>query len=148
MSCRHSLAVHCLSRCACVHSCRSSGLLLQVTWQRWWGIFRSGVAPGSTQSLGRVNENGQRQKISTGAQTLPGRDGDLFLRLALSLRLCLCRLPTSAVSQSPIGWPASPCSSVPRTHEQQPCNNRKGPPLLSLAGPVSNLPGGGSCYHH
>lgn len=111
-------------------------------------------------SLGMINEHAERQRMSEGAQTLTRWDGDI--ERPLSPRLCLAlsplfslaaSVPTACFSSFTIpDWlarqPSRPCCSVPRTHEQQPYNNRKGPPLLSLAGPVSNLPGGGSCYHH
>lgn len=134
---------------------------MQVTWHWWSGMYGSGVAPGSSRSLGMINEHTERLRMSKGGgQTLTGWDRDIERPLSACLCLALsphfslaASMPTACFSSFTIpdwlaGQPSRPCCFVPHTHEQQPYNNRKGPPLLSLAGPVSNLPGGGSCYHH
>lgn len=100
-----------------------------------------------------------------------GRARDLSLSLPLSLFLSLpMSVPAAYFSIFTIpdllaNQPSRLRCSIPLTHtpythtrthtrhtherrRRQQRNNRKGPPLLSLAGPVSNLPGGGSCYHH
>lgn len=76
-----------------------------------------------------------------------GRKRERPLSLSFPVSVPTAYFSSFTIPDRPAKQPSRPCCSVPLTHEQQQYNNRKGPPLLSLAGPVSNLPGGGSCYY-
>lgn len=121
-----NLAVLC-PRCARLHLCTSSNLLLQVTWYRWSGMYSSGVAPGSTGSLGMINEHAQRLRMSNGGANINRmgwRHRETSFCLSLSrfispfLSGCVCAYCLLQQFHNPrlAGWPAQQAVLLRSTH--------------------------------
>lgn len=89
-------------------------------------------------SIGRLGGEREADRRETGISfSLP-----LYLSFPSPCVSAYCRLQQFHNPRPASQQPSRPCCSVPLTHERQQYNNRKGPPLLSLAGPVSKTPCG------
>lgn len=117
------------------------------------------LSPQSNKCTSLIYEPTERErmrKAGANMQRTGGRQTErslapLSYALYLSVSVCVC---ASCLLQQfhnpPTSQPTSPGARAAPFHahtDGTQHNNRKGP-LRSLVGPVSNLPGGGSCYYH